>query len=102
MLTILSLAAAAAAAIAAFSRTPEGAAAAATADSPVVRIRRSTSVVLALAEALWTVLDALILVTGRRVSPVVAGQRGNGGGLVARGMQPVTTAGSDAPVSESP
>ena len=62
-------------ALAAFRNSPEGEIATA-ADTTIVKVRRSTSVVLALAEATWTVLDALTLVTGRRVNPVVAASCG--------------------------
>lgn len=66
-MTIIALAAAALAAITAFTRTPEGVASTG-GDTSLVKIRRSTSVVLALAEGLWTLLDALAFVTGRRVA----------------------------------
>ena len=74
MTTILALAAAALGAVMAFRRTPEGAAAVAD-DSTLTKVRRSTSVVLALAEALWTILDALTFITGRRVQPVTGVSR---------------------------
>jgi len=85
-MTILLLAAAALAALAAFRSSPEGVAAT-VGDTTIVRVRRSTSVVLALAEATWTVLDALTLVTGRRAAPVVAAQRAPGA-LISRGSPP--------------
>lgn len=81
-MTILLLAGAALAALAAFRRSPEGESATAN-DTKIVAIRRSTSIVLAFAEALWTILDALVLVTGRRVSAVNAAQR-SPGSLIAR------------------
>lgn len=71
-MTILAIAVAALGAIAAFNRTPE---APATTPGSVEKIRRSTSVVLAIAEAIWTVLDALVFVTGRRVQSVAVGGR---------------------------
>lgn len=72
-MTILALAAAALGALAAFNRSTDAPQAQ---ESNITRIRRSTSLVLALAEALWTVLDALVFVTGRRVQSVtVGGQR---------------------------
>lgn len=96
-MTVLLLAGAALAALAAFRGSPEGITATAD-DTPLVRIRRSTSVVLALSEALWTILDALVLVTGRRVAPVVAGQR-SPSALVARGTPTFgSQAASDVPV----
>lgn len=76
-MTILAIAAAALGALAAFRRTPEGPP---PEESGVTKIRRSTSVVLALAEAVWTVLDALVMVTGRRVQSVTVGSRNGGGG----------------------
>jgi hypothetical protein len=85
-MTILLLAVAALLAMAAFRRSPEGAFATAD-DTAIVKVRRSTSVVLALAESTWTILDALTLVTGRRTTPVVAGQR-SPGQLVSRGSSP--------------
>ncbi len=85
-MTILLLAGAALLALAAFRNSPEGVTATA-ADTTIVKVRRSTSVVLALAEATWTVLDALTLVTGRRVNPVMAAQR-SPGTLIARGGIP--------------
>lgn len=85
MTTILALAAAALAAVAAFRKTPEGQAAT-EGDSTMNKVRRSTSVVLALAEALWTILDALTFVTGRRVSPV-------SGGTVRASASPLRTPG---------
>jgi hypothetical protein len=77
-MTILAIAAAALGALAAFGRTtdappPES-------NTGVTKIRRATSVVLAISEAIWTVLDALVFVTGRRVQSVTVGTR-NGGGL---------------------
>lgn len=74
-MTIIALAAAALGAVMAFRKTPEGQAAA-EGETTLTRIRRSTSVVLALAEALWTVLDALTMLTGRRVTPVTVGTNG--------------------------
>lgn len=71
-MTILAIAVAALGAIAAFNRTPD---APSTAETSVTKIRRSTSVVLAIAEAIWTVLDALVFVTGRRVQSVAVGGR---------------------------
>lgn len=71
-MTILLLAGAALAAVAAFRKTPEGQQAT-EGETTMVKVRRSTSVVLALAEAVWTVLDALMFITGRRVTPVNPG-----------------------------
>lgn len=71
-MTIIALAAAALGAVLAFRKTPEGQAATAD-ETTLTKVRRSTSVVLAFAEALWTILDALTMITGRRVAPVTPG-----------------------------
>jgi hypothetical protein len=85
-MTVVLLALAALAALAAFRRSPEGVAST-EGDTSLVRVRRSTSVVLALAESTWTILDALVLVTGRRVSTTNAAQR-TPASLIARGGTP--------------
>lgn len=76
-MTIIALAAAALGAVLAFRRTPEGQAAT-EGETAMTRMRRSTSVVLAVAEALWTILDALTMITGRRVTPVAVGSAKSG------------------------
>lgn len=92
-MTIIALAAAALGAVLAFRKTPEGQAAT-EGETTLTKVRRSTSVVLAFAEALWTILDALTMITGRRVTPVVAGNGAKSGSTSLRtpnfGSQPAS------------
>ena len=66
-MTILMIAAAAIGAVAAFRKTPEGQEAT-EGQTALTGVRRSTSVVLAIAEAVWAVLDALSMLTRPRAA----------------------------------
>lgn len=80
MITILAIAAAAISAVRSFNRKRE--ADPAGTEVAVTHIRQSTSVVLAVANAVWAVLDALIFLTrqfGGGSSPQTAGNGGKSG-----------------------
>lgn len=72
-MTIIAIAAAAIAAVVAYNK--RSAADPAGAENTVRKIRQSTSVVLAIGDALWAILDALIFLTRRTGSVSGSGQR---------------------------